>query len=81
MKSLIIYLGKKYVISGINDLLEKYKDNVTEITGTLEIWIKRLQIVVEELKMILARVSDGKIEDEEVKDSVKEIEKIVKDWK
>ena len=63
MKSLIIYLGKKYVISGINDLLEKYKDNVTEITGTLEIWIKRLQIVIEELKTILSRVSDGKIED------------------
>ena len=81
MKSLIIYLGKKYVISGINDLLEKYKDNVTEISGTLELWIKRLQIVIEELKTILSRVSDGKIEDEEVKDSVKEIEKIVKEWK
>ena len=81
MKSLIIYLGKKYVISGINDLLEKYKDNVTEISGTLELWIKRLQIVIEELKTILSRVSDGKIDDEEVKDSVKEIEKIVKDWK
>lgn len=81
MKSLIIYLGKKYVISGINDLLEKYKDNVTEIAGTLELWIKRLQIVIEELKTILSRVSDGKIEDEEVKDSVKEIEQIVKDWK
>ena len=80
MKSLIIYLGKKYVISGINDLLEKYKDNVTEISGTLELWIKRLQIVIEELKTILSRVSDGKIEDEEVKDSVKEIEKIVKEW-
>lgn len=81
MKSLIIYLGKKYVISGINDLLEKYKDNVTEISGTLELWIKRLQIVIEELKTILSRVSDGKIDDDEVKDSVKEIEKIVKDWK
>ena len=81
MKRLIIYLGKKYVISGINDLLEKYKDNVTEISGTLELWIKRLQIVIEELKTILSRVSDGKIEDEEVKDSVKEIEKIVKEWK
>lgn len=63
MKSLIIYLGKKYVISALNDLLEKYKDNVTEIAGTLELWIKRLQIVIEELKTILSRVSDGKIED------------------
>lgn len=81
LRSLIISLGKKYVISGINDLLEKYKDNVAEIAGTLEIWIKRLQIVIEELKTILSRVSDGKIDDKEVKDSVKEIEQIVKEWK
>ena len=63
LRSLIISLGKKYVISALNDLLEKYKDNVTEIAGTLELWIKRLQIVIEELKTILSRVSDGKIED------------------
>ena len=81
MKTLIIYFAKKYVVSALNDVLEKYKDNVGVICEIISTWIRRLQIIVEELKMILARVSDGKIEDEEVKDSVKEIEKIVKDWK
>ena len=81
MKSLIIYLGKKYVISAINDTLEKYKDNVSEISGKLELWIKRLQIIIEELKNILSRISDGKIEDKEVKESVKEISDIIQNWK
>ena len=77
MKSFIIYLGKKYIISAINDTLEKYKDNVSEISGKLELWIKRLQIIIEELKNILSRISDGKIEDKEVKESVKEISDII----
>lgn len=81
MKSFIIYLGKKYIISAINDTLEKYKDNVSEISGKLELWIKRLQIIIEELKNILSRISDGKIEDKEVKESIKEIEKIIREWK
>lgn len=30
--------------------------------------------------MILARVSDGKIEDDEIKESIKEVEKLVREW-
>ena len=81
MKSFIIYLGKKYIISSINDTLEKYNENVSEISGKLELWIKRLQIIIEELKTILSRISDGKIEDKEVKESVKEISDIIQNWK
>lgn len=81
MKTLIIYLGKKYIISALNDVLEKYKDNVGVTCEIISTWIRRLQIIVEELKMILARVSDGKIEDDEVLKSKEEIEAIIRDWK
>ena len=77
---MIIWLAKKYIISALNDLLEKYKDNVTVISDALQLWITRLLVVIEELKKILARVSDGKIENDEVKESVKEIESIIKNW-
>ena len=81
MKTLIIYFAKKYLVSALNDVLEKYKDNVSVICEIISTWIRRLQIIVEELKMILARVSDGKIEDEEVLKSKDEIEAIIRSWK
>lgn len=80
MKSLVIYLGKKYIISAINDLLEKYKNNVSVICETLEFWIERLQVIIEEMKKILARVSDGKIENDEVKSCQDEIADIIRSW-
>lgn len=81
MKSLFIFIGKKYILASINDTLQKYKNNVSEISSTIELWIKRLQIIIEELNNIVSRVSDGKIEDAEIKDSVTEIEKIINQWK
>ena len=81
MKTLIIWFAKKYLISALNDVLDKYKDNVSVICEIISTWIRRLQIIVEELKMILARVSDGKIEDEEVLKSKDEIEAIIRSWK
>ena len=82
MKRLVIYLGKKYIIASINDLLVKYKDNMSYIVQILTIWIKRLQIVIEELKNILSRVTDDyKIDDKDIKESVKEISDIIQNWK
>lgn len=81
-KNIIISLGKKYIVASINDLLEKYKDNFSEISGTLELWIKRLQIIIEEMKNILSRVTDdNKIDDKEIKESIKEISDIIQNWK
>lgn len=37
-------------------------------------------MIVEELKTILSRVSDGKINSDEVDESVKEVEALVKAW-
>lgn len=80
MKSIIIWLAKKYILSAINDLLERYKNDVVKITTTLEIWIKKLQIIIEELKVIMCRVADGKIDCQEIELSIKEIENIIKEW-
>lgn len=80
VKSLVISFVKKYLIKEINGLLEKYKDDVSKICEVIHVWTTRLAIIIDELKLISSRCSDGKIDDSEVKDSIKEIEKIVKDW-
>lgn len=80
IKSLVISFAKKYLVKEINGLLEKYKDDVSKICEIIHVWTTRLVIIVDELKLISSRCSDGKIDDKEVKDSIKEIEKIVRAW-
>lgn len=80
LKSLIIKMFKNYVIDSINTILTKNKNNVSKICETINYWCVKLTIIVEQLKKISSRCSDGKIDDDEIKESIKEVEKIIKEW-
>lgn len=80
LQSLILKLAKKYIIDSINELLSKNKDNMRLICDTIAIWIIRLEKILAALKHINERASDAKLDDEEVKDSVKDLESIIKEW-
>ena len=78
LKSLVISLAKKYIISAINDLLDKNKENVGYICEKINYWTTKVTIIIELLKKINARCSDGNLDDTEVDQTVEEIEKIIK---
>ena len=80
LKSFVISLAKKYIISSLNDLLEKNKENVEKICVKISYWIEKLSLIIELLKKINERCSDGNLNDDEVDKTVNEIEKIVKEF-
>lgn len=80
IKSFVISLAKKYVISAINELLEKNKSNVGYICEKIHYWTTKLSIIIELFKKINARCSDGNLDSDEVDQTVNEIEKIIKEF-
>lgn len=80
LKSLVISLAKKYIISAINDLLDKNKENVGYICEKINYWTTKLTIIIELLKKINARCSDGNLNDDEVNKTVEEIETLIKEF-
>ena len=80
LKSLVISLAKKYIISAINDLLEKNKSNVGYICEKINYWTTKLTIIIELLKRISSRCSDGNLDDTEVDKTVDEIETLIKEF-
>ena len=80
IKSLIISLAKKYIISSLNDLLEKNKSNVGYICEKINYWTTKLTVIIELLKKISNRCSDGKIDDQEVDQTVDEIETLIREF-
>lgn len=80
IKSLVIRLAKKYIVDSINELLQRNKDNMRLVCDTIALWIIRLEKILAALKNINERASDAKLEDGEIKDSIAEIESIVKEW-
>ena len=80
MKTFVLWLAKKYIISAVNDTLVKYKDNVLKITNKITIWTERLQKIILQLKKINARVADGKITKEEIEESMSELDVLVQEF-
>ena len=80
IKSLVISLAKKYIISSLNDLLEKNKSNVEKICAKISYWIEKLSLIIELLKKINTRCSDGNLDNEEVDKTVNDLEKIIKEF-
>lgn len=80
LKSLVVKLAKKYIIDSINELLQRNKDNMRLVCDTIALWIIRLEKILAALKHINERAADAKLEDTEIKDSIVEIETIIKEW-
>ena len=80
IKSFVISLAKKYIISSLNDLLEKNKENVGYICEKINYWTTKLTLIIELLKRISSRCSDGNLNNTEVDQTVEEIEQIIKEF-
>ena len=80
LKSFVISLAKKYVISSLNDLLDKNKENVGYICEKINYWTTKLSLIIELLKKINSRCSDGNLDNEEVDKTVDEIETLIKEF-
>lgn len=77
---MIKYLVKKYILSKLNGLLEQYADDVNKVGDTLQLWITRLEKILSCLKSTLQKLDDGKIDSEEIDQTVAEVEIVIKEW-
>ena len=77
---MIKWIAKKFIIGKVNDLLEEYQDNIGKVKSTLLIWTERLEKVLACLKKALAKLDDGKIDEEELQQAVDDVTSLVKEW-
>ena len=73
-------LLKSFILKQINKLLDQYKDNVGKARGTVNIWLSRADSLTNCLKGLSQKLEDSQLTDEELEDTLKEIENLVKSW-
>ena len=77
---MIKWFAKRYVIGMLNDLLDQYKGDVDKVKDTLQVWIARLEKILSCFKSMLAKLDDGKIDADEIDQTVAEVEQVIKEW-
>ena len=77
---MIKYIIRKWILKQINNLLSKYETNILTVRNTLTSWITKLELIITIFKRTLTRIEDNKLTDEEVDDTISDIEKTIKEW-
>ena len=77
---MIEWFAKRYVIGMLNDMLDQYKDDISKVRQTLQVWIARLEKILSCFKSMLAKLDDGKIDADEIDQTIAEIEQVIKEW-
>lgn len=77
---MIKYIIRKWILKQINNLLSKYETNILTVRNTLTSWITKLELIITIFKRTLTRIEDNKLTDEEIDDTISDIEKTIKEW-
>lgn len=77
---LIKKIAKNYILKNINALMSKNKDNTSKICEKVNYWTVRLNLIIDLLKKLASRCSDGELTDDEAKATLTEIEDIIKQF-
>ena len=77
---MIKYIIRKWILKQINNLLSKYETNILTVRNTLTSWIGKLELLITIFKRTLTRIEDNKLTDEEIDDTISDIEKTIKEW-
>ena len=77
---MIKYIIRKLILKQINNLLSKYETNILTVRNTLTSWITKLELLITIFKRTLTRIEDNKLTDEEIDDTISDIEKTIKEW-
>ena len=77
---MIKYIIRKWILNQINNLLSKYETNILTVRNTLTSWITKLELLITIFKRTLTRLEDNQLTDEEIDDTISDIEKTIKEW-
>ena len=74
------WLAKKVILSKLNGLLDRHKDDVAETKDTLKTWVSRLEKILGCFRGLLEKLDDGKIDADEIDQTVAAVETVVAEW-
>jgi hypothetical protein len=77
MKSLVIWLVKKYALSAIKDAVSANKDKVAKYATATKTWLIRLDRITGLLSSLALRLVDGELTDEEAEEIITETNTIL----
>lgn len=80
LKSLIMRIAKSYLLGSLNDFLYRNKDNAKKVAEQVGVWSVRLNTIIRALNKVAKFVEDGKLDDDEARQTLELLDTTVRDF-
>lgn len=74
------WIAKRFLVGKLNDLLKTHQQGIDKLRATLKLWISRLSKILSCFESILEKLEDNELSSDELKQTVEDINTLVKEW-
>ncbi len=71
---------KRFVLKRLNSLLDDRKESIAKARSTVELWTGRCKSLCGLLESLSAKLEDNTLTDDELKESISEVESLIREW-
>lgn len=72
---------RKFILRQLNKVLDTKKESVTKAKDAVDCWTARAKVILTFLENLSGKLSDNKIDDDELESIVNELKTTMENWK
>lgn len=77
---MFLFFVKKIILKKLNNLIKEYQSDVDKVRDILDLWIGRIERLLNYLKSLMNKIDDGVIDDGEMESAIEDAKDLVKEW-
>ena len=74
------WVNSRIVLKKLNGLLKEYSKDVDKVRDILDLWIGRIERLLNYLKSLMDKIDDGVLDEGEMESAIDDAKELVKEW-
>ena len=77
---MFLFFVKRIILKKLNGLLKEYQTDVDKVRDILDLWIGRIERLLNYLKSLMDKIDDGVLDEGEMESAIDDAKGLVKEW-
>lgn len=77
---MFLFFVKRIILKKLNGLLKDYRDDVDKVRDILNLWIGRIERLLNYLRSLMDKIDDGELDETEMESAIDDAKELVKEW-
>lgn len=76
---MFLFFVKRIILKKLNALLKEYQTDVDKVRAILDMWIGRIERLLNYLKSLMEKIDDGVLDEDEIESAIDDAKSLVRE--